>query len=257
MPFQIDLSEPFPHLPRAPIVEAVIHWQARAEAKLSEDELRPQLQERLPEYTEIHSQHAISFEATGSPADSSMSHRTRWQGYRLERTDGGHYVAQFTTDGLVFSRLAPYDRWETFEEEGLRLWDVFVELARPASPQRLGVRFINRIPLSASEKPSGYLLLMPDFPTEFDLPVEKFVHRDMFAVPETPYHINLLRTIQPAEGPGKQGLLFDIDVFAADIGSIDRERLLRYLAEMRWLKNRAFFSSITEHARQSFEKGKS
>ena len=31
--FKIDLSESFEHLPNAPIVEAVIHWRARAEKK--------------------------------------------------------------------------------------------------------------------------------------------------------------------------------------------------------------------------------
>ena len=53
------------------------------------------------------------------------------------------YVAQFTRNGFVFSRLKPYEGWETFEAEAKRLWCIYRELAEPSEVQRLGVRFIN------------------------------------------------------------------------------------------------------------------
>jgi uncharacterized protein (TIGR04255 family) len=200
----------------------------------------------------------VQIEAKGSAADSAITQRTRWQGCRLERKDGGPYVAQLTFDGLIFSRLAPYDCWETFEAEALRLWNMFVELTSPAALQRLGVRFINRIALSAGEKPEKYLRLMPKFPKELDFTVEKFVHRDAFEVPDTSYRINLLRTIHPMEASGStEGLILDIDVFASDIGSFKEDRLTQYLSEMHWLKNKVFFSCITPYARTTFEKEKS
>ena len=38
--FHFNLDEEFPHLPSAPIVEAVIHWRARAEKQWDADSLR-------------------------------------------------------------------------------------------------------------------------------------------------------------------------------------------------------------------------
>ena len=49
VPFTIDLSKRFPNLPRAPIVEAVIHWQARATKTWQPDELKATLAARLPD----------------------------------------------------------------------------------------------------------------------------------------------------------------------------------------------------------------
>lgn len=261
MPFKIDFNETFPPLPGAPIVEAVIHWRARAEAKLELDQLRQELVNRLPEYAEVRPQHEIQITGEiavkGATADSQIMQRTQWRGFRLQREDEP-FVAQFTFNGLVFSRLAPYDRWETFEAEALRLWDIFVELMAPAALQRLGVRFINRIELFRGEEPSRYLRIAKETTIVIDLPVETFLHRDVYAVPGTPYRINLVRTIQPPDKPDEtRGLILDIDVFAEELGELEREPLVQRLAEMRWLKNKAFFSCITEQAKGVFLKEKS
>lgn len=251
MPFTIDLSETFPHLPGAPIVEAVIHWRARAGSGLEPDALRQELAARLPEYPEIHPQHEWQFAGRGSAASSEISQSTRWHGFRLERNGEGRYVAQFTSDGLIVSRLAPYDCWETFEAEALRLWDVYVDLASPTALQRLGVRFINRIELSAGEKPGKYLRVMPKLPKDLDLPVETFVHRDVLTVPDSPFHVNLLRTIQSSDASRRQqAVILDIDVYAIDVGIVQGEPLRECLTQMRWIKNKVFFSLITPRARQ-------
>jgi hypothetical protein len=47
---KIDLGEQFPPLKEAPIIEAIIHWQAQASRPLPVETLSTELRSRLPEY---------------------------------------------------------------------------------------------------------------------------------------------------------------------------------------------------------------
>jgi uncharacterized protein (TIGR04255 family) len=256
MSFAIELDESFPHLPRAPIVEAVIHWQARAGRPLDPESLRKLLEERLPEYPNRQAQHEVQLTANKSQADTELTHHARWQGFRLQSDDPPH-VVQFTSDGLIFSRLAPYDRWQSFEAEAFRVWDVFVDAAEPAAVQRLGVRFINRIEIAAGDRPDKFLHIAKRPLKGMDLPTRSFLYRDVFTLAGTPYQVRLLRTIQSAEASGRtDALILDVDVHAIEPGSMEREKIAQHLAKMRWLKNKVFFSSITKRAKDLFRKEK-
>ena len=99
--FKIDPNEPSPHLLAAPIVEAIIHWQARAERQWVPSELQAQLAERLPEYPHRELQHQFEF-ALQSVAAENQSHatttqRSGWHGIRVSTADK-LYIAQFTRD---------------------------------------------------------------------------------------------------------------------------------------------------------------
>jgi uncharacterized protein (TIGR04255 family) len=80
------------------------------------------------------------------------------------------------------------------------------------------------------------------------------MHHDVLAVPGHPYAINIIRTIQPSTGNGGAGtgVILDIDVFTAQEFEPDEGKLVHRLLEMRWLKNKAFFGSVTEKALERF-----
>ena len=63
--FQIDPSKRFPTLPRAPIVEAVLQWQAAASVELDESAFRGKLATSFADY-EITPQHNIEAAFRGS-----------------------------------------------------------------------------------------------------------------------------------------------------------------------------------------------
>lgn len=254
-PFKIDLKEEFPILSRAPSIEAVIHWQAHAGRHLDQETLRAQLTQRVPDYPICQPQHGIEIAASGGPdGTSEVVHRTQWNGFRLQ-DDHKHHVAQFTPTGVIFSRLEPYEAWDSFQTEAMRFWDIFLELAEPAMIQRLGVRYINRIPLGASENPSTYLHNVQPPLEGLEFPTESFFYQDTYQVPGYPYRINWVRTIQPQQSAQINGraLIVDIDVFTTtELFSLDRETLIKQLYEIRWLKNKVFFSCITETALKQF-----
>jgi len=253
---EIKTDELFEHLPRAPIVEAVIDVRARAKQKLEESSLRSQLEARLDGYGFLDSQREFHGEVKLEPGKppSQVVRDVGWKGVRFRSSDDKH-IAQFNRDGFVFSRLEPYTKWEQLSGEGLRLWKIFKELAQPLAIHRIGLRYINRIQLSPGElRFEDYIQPAPVPPSGLHLPFHGFMHHDALAVPGHPYTINIIRTIQPSGGNGAAGIgvILDIDVFTAQDFEPDDSLLGRRLLEMRWLKNKAFFGSVTGKALERF-----
>lgn len=253
--FVISLDETFPKLDFAPSVEAIIHWQAPATKPLKQLELSAQLAERLPDYPTRQTQYAAEFSALGrADGSSQITHNSQWNGFRLQSTDE-RYVVQFAPANVIFSRLEPYEGWQAFQKEAMKVWRIFLELAEPTEIARLGVRFINRIPLIDNESPSEYLQEVQSAPIGIDLSVESFFYQDAYKVPGYPYRISWGRTVQPQQISPQQAkaLLIDIDVFTIEPFFSTNEKLLKTrLAEMRWLKNKFFFSCITDKALEQF-----
>jgi uncharacterized protein (TIGR04255 family) len=254
--FRIDLTETFPHLSAAPIVEAVIHWVARAGKAFSSDDLKKNLTERFSNYPECQPQHELQFE-TNFAADGSATeaHREKWHGYRLTSLDKRRIV-QFTRDGIAFSRLTPYENWEVFSAEALRVWKIFVEFAEPSEVQRLGVRFINRITPIKLADVGRYLSTPPKRARRLGMPMNSFLLQSAHDVPGHPFRINVVETIQPPAplGTDDYGLVVDIDVYTTQEFAVADELMLDYLTKMHWLKNKTFFSLMSKKAILRFEK---
>lgn len=252
----IDTSEKFQHLAKAPIVEAVIEVRAKAEKPWDEPKITEQLKAALPDYPNFQSHREFVQEvklAPGEKAESAVQD-LGWKGLRFESADKLH-VAQFNRDGFSFSRLKPYESWEQICGEGLRLWHIFMELARPEEIHRLGLRFINRMYLLEGEDHLEDLLqALPQQPEGLDLPVASFFHHETFGVPGYPYAINTRRTIQPPEKPADRevGIILDIDVFTVQPFELKEGLIEKYLAEMRWLKNKVFYGSLNPKAMEKF-----
>jgi uncharacterized protein (TIGR04255 family) len=251
----IKPGEKFEHLPRAPIVEAVIEIRARAAKVLEETSLRAAIERNLNGYVfldslrELHGE--VKFES--GKVSSQRVQDGGWKGVRYRSSDGKH-IAQFNRDSFMFSRLEPYLGWEQLERESLGLWSIYKDLAQPIDIQRLGLRYINRIKLAPGELLfEDYIQPAPSPPQGLELPFLGFIHKDTLGVLGHPYAINVIRTIQPLGSGVESGfaLILDIDVFTTqgfDLGDLLEPRL----QEMRWLKNKAFFGSITEKALEMF-----
>jgi uncharacterized protein (TIGR04255 family) len=252
----IDVDHEFPHLSRAPIVEAVIAIGARPTVNWEEATIRPLATEKLTDYVFQSSQREYQLEAkmaAGKPPSQELRD-LGWKGLRYTTTDKKR-VIQFNRDGFAFSRLQPYGNWAELREEALRLWAVFVQIAAPTGVGRIGVRYINRIGLPAGEQDiSNYVVPAPQPPPTVDLKLRSFIHHDVLEAPGYPYHVRVVKTLQEEEKKGCF-LIFDIDVFTDEKLSIDDQMIRKHLEEMRWLKNSVFFSSITAKARMEFGEG--
>jgi len=255
---EVDTNEEFPHLPKAPIVEAAIHWQAASADPLDPKGLHQILKDKLPEYPEISPQVEIKVEHHVGPDGSRSSQSHAWQAFQLGRRDEP-YVAQFQKSGLVVSRLQPYERWTTFRDEALRLWAVYEAIAAPPEIQRMGLRYINLIPLNSTDSVGEYLRNPPGFPGKAigsGLPLAQFMHQSRFDIPGHRLQLNLVQAVQPAP-PGSEcelNLIVDFDIFSTgNCVAVDDFRSGTVFETMRWLKNKAFFSIFSDRAISEFK----
>lgn len=253
---EINLGESFDHLTHAPITEAVIEIRARAMVPWEEKEILPQIKDRLADYPEVQPVRGYRGAFEFQPDESSSRvEDLGWKGIRAYSADKKQ-IAQFHRDLFSFSRLAPYNDWNHLQTEAHRLWDFHQELAQPAEMQRLGVRFINQLPVPTEDlQLENYFTEAPKCPKGLEeLPFSGFLHRESFVVSGTPYGITVTRTIQTPgkDEPARIQLILDVDVFTLNPATPSEESLLTHLGEMRWLKNKVFFGSFTPAALNPF-----
>lgn len=241
--FAIDISEVFPHLSKTPIAEAVLEIRARANDNWSAGTVSAALSAHLLDYPEQ------SAHKSNRPAEE-----LGWHGVEAKSSDGKQ-IAFFERDRFLFSRLAPYSGWADFEAETERLWNIHQALAQPVDAQRIGLRFINRMVLPTEDAGCGeYLRAAPKAPDGMSIPFSGFLHREVFAVPNYDYGLAITRAIQPnAENKSANPtLIIDVEAYAAVPIPLEEIDFKKRLGEMRWLKNKAFFGTISEYAKEQF-----
>lgn len=239
----IDLKEKFPHLSKAPIVEAILDIRVVPSVKWDETSLQNELKQHLPDFPKFEPTRETRVQLSPEKP-APVVEDFRCVGFKLHSSDNLH-IAQFNKGAFVFSRLKPYQDWERFSREALRLWEIYRELLKPSEVRRIGLRFINRI---ATKQPtielSDYYKYPPASIKELDWPLAGYLHHDVMQVPETSYFVNVIKTVQNV--PGDIGLLLDIDVFMQSHFTYNELRIIECVEEMRWVKNKIFFGSLTE-----------
>ncbi len=209
-----------------------------------------QLEEKLPEYEVAEAGVKSTIGLTQNSNDGhevvTTSHSTEVIGFRFRhRTEP--YVSQFERQLFLLSRLKPYEDWERFSKESLRLWLTYREIVGMKTVERLGLRYVNVIDVPFQGLLSDYLTNLPQLPEGLPLPHVAFLYSDTMSVPESPYFITIRRTIQPnQEDDSTFGLIIDVDVFANEPMVADENVILNHLTSMRWLKNKSFFGTLTQ-----------
>lgn len=250
----IDLSERFPHLSRAPITEAVIEIRARGGVTWKEDDLLAKLKPKLEGYPQRQPVHARQFEVRLEKEPKVVIQDPGWLGFTFTSADGKQ-IAKFQSDLFSFSRLQPYESWDRFVSEALLLWEIHSKLLQPLEIQRLGVRFINRLPIPTQPvRVDSYFRGFPDDLPELNLVLGGFLHHDALTVPGQPYGINLIKTVQNLGTVGSEAaFILDIDVYSQHPIDAKTDLIESKLREMHWLKNKTFFGIITEHLKESLQ----
>lgn len=250
----LNVDEKFEHLSNPPIVEAVIDIRGRAQGQWDESHATASIPKQLPDFVESKAIRKFEFQApalpiappSGSAPPLSGNYRDEWIGLRLTSGDSRN-VAMFTRDFFSFSRLQPYQKWESFEGQAMQLWSVHHSIAHVAEVQRVGVRFINRIQIPADT--ANVSRFFRGFGTPpGNLPSNGFIYTDRLVLEGYPHQANVVRTVQPPS-PGSANsaaLILDIDAFFPKPFAATLQAIHDRLAELHWLKNRVFFGTVTE-----------
>lgn len=156
-------------------------------------------------------------------------------------------IVQARLDGFSISKLAPYDRWETFVEEAKKLFIVYNRIATIKTILRIAVRFINRFDLPGpSVELANYLNIFPHFPQSdhlSGLAMQVILRHDQ---PDTTLVIR--EALAPPSKPGVISILLDLDLFHEKEHSYS-DNIWAILESLHTRKNEAFENAITDKMR--------
>ncbi len=240
----------FPH---PPITEAIIDIQAQPSSGFRVEELevlQAQISDRFPLSKRQWLLESVLVKS-GEPGQLSAG-RKSLRGLTFRSKDSLN-VAQLRLDGFTYSRLRPYTKWETVFDEAWDLWKRFREISSPTVVPRIAVRYINRIELPPPIDFSRYLEAPPTVPEGVPNRVNTFLSRVAVYDPKTEIATNITQAIEKGIDPERVILLLDIDShIRRDFDSDDADIKSKFM-ELREMKNRIFFASITEETARMFD----
>lgn len=246
----------FETFPNPPITEALLDIQVALPTEIGLSQLlefQEPLRDRFPQKKErISWSQGFQLQPTGStevmPASSKV------EGYLFVSSDSTK-IAQARLSGFTFNKLKPYESWEKFSSEGKELWNKYLTLARPANIKRIALRYINRIEIPLPLKDfRDYCLLFPETPPQMPQRIAEFFLRFVTSDDDTGASSVVTLTLDPPpNGATKLPIILDIDVFFGfEVFPPDSSELWEKCTHLRQLKNRIFFSCLTESAKKLF-----
>jgi uncharacterized protein (TIGR04255 family) len=246
----------YPTLKSPPAVEAVLDARGVFPKGVELDafaQLAGVFQESYPKRTEERLlQFGFQHQTGASPQAITQDQGVR--GYRFHSADGKE-VVRCSKDGFTFHRLKPYTEWEDVYPKAVAAWNVFCHAFPQIQIHKVSLRYINQIvvPLTnGKEDLDTYFLVNFPGPKDWELPRTGFMGQSVFSDPDTGFQANWIMAHQPNPNPDRLHVILDIDVFA--IGPNATETPPPNLWEkMRDLKNKLFFSSLTEKCIHSFQ----
>jgi uncharacterized protein (TIGR04255 family) len=241
--------------PRAPITEAVLELKTKNPPEMTLETLSSiyeDIHDTYPTKTaRISFRAGFKIEEGKSPAIFEPTGDLI--GYSFTSSDGKQII-QALTHGFVFSRLNPYERWDTFRDEARKLWRHYKNRANPQGITRIGLRYINRIqiPLPITDF-KDYVLTIPEIAPGISQSLSNFFMR--LEIPqELPTMAIIMQTMEPVTSDNKLPLIFDIDVVREMTIESDDEAW-ECFENLRDLKNNIFSRSLTEKSKDLFRGG--
>jgi uncharacterized protein (TIGR04255 family) len=242
------------HLAHAPITEAIIDCRIKAPVGFKVDSFQSLKAKVGDDYPIVGERRGFEAEVRFEGGQLSQSAKQRGMVGLIFRSKGGENVTQFRIDGFTFSRLSPYTSWENIFPEAFRLWKMYVDIVAPDFITRIAVRYINRlrIPLPLGDF-SEYLCSPPVVPPGLPRQVATFLTR--IVIPELDFSADatITQALERPADPNFVTIILDIDVYRGRQYEVDDEKMRSEFEELRQLKNRIFFSSITEKTAGLFE----
>lgn len=240
------------HYPRAPILEAIIDIQARFRTPPPQElfaEIASRVASRFPQsapFTQIGI--GVGFGPQVTVAQPSIQP----MGIRMT-TAKNERVLIVQSRGLTFSHMPPYSEWEPFRDEGMRLWELFVEITKPEAVTRAALRYINRFEIPRPQfELSEYFVLRPEIP-ESGIPqmISAFFMQCQTPQPDLGPDVTAIMNLGSAgtAPPGSQHIILDFDVFATREIPPSME-VWELLEKLRTRKNELFEACITDRARE-------
>lgn len=242
------------YLRNAPITEAIVDFRVALPRDFRAEQLRS-IKERLagdyPHAVERKGMQAL-LEFAGAQKPEMRTYDVGFQGIWL-KSDDQKRIGQFRIDGFTFNRLKPYTSWDEIRPEALRLWNGYVDVAKPQSVTRVALRYINHMTLpKAAVEWDNYIVTVPSLPKLAPQELSSFATRVVLKDPERQLTANVTQVLEVDVETAMPTLVLDIDVFRTGDFAVTQDALQPILEALRLYKNEIFFGSLTEQFAEAY-----
>jgi uncharacterized protein (TIGR04255 family) len=236
------------HYSRAPITEAVIGILVKLPSGVTVESLARVQEGQEARYPTRHKSYMAQGQFSVGPAIATTASQAQL-GYVFHSEDAKE-IFHARLDGFTFSRLAPYDRWESFRDEGRRLWNLYRAVAQPEVVTRVGLRYINRLdlPLANLDLPH-YLRTGPEVSPDLPQGLSNYFMQLQIPLEDLKGMLVINQTLVQPSGPNVVSVLLDIDLFR-DADVPNEEDIWDYMEKLRIKKYVVFEACITDNTRE-------
>jgi uncharacterized protein (TIGR04255 family) len=243
----------WPHLPKAPIEEALIDIRVTLPAGRALASLRPFAESLATDYPRCRERVAVEGRmSVGPDGQHAFQSASQPDGYLVTSGDG-LMVAQARLDGFSFSRLRPYETWEHVRDEARRLWARYLDVAEPTEVTRIAVRYINRLLLRVPVELADFVRTSPTIAPDLPQVMTGVFMQVVLPFPKRAVACVVTQALDPRPLPENEvAYIFDIDAFRETTEPPGDPHLWDVLEELRAVKNEVFFKSMTERALEMF-----
>jgi uncharacterized protein (TIGR04255 family) len=181
-----------------------------------------------------------------------QDHESRPNGFRAISRDEVRIV-QLRLNGISSSRLAPYVSWEDLQAEAASLWGRYKTNLPIERITRFGLRYINhvRLPYPVGDL-DQFFVGLPDPPGEWPQAVSSFLYQSTLHDSTSGYSARIIHALADDVDEDRIGVIFDIDTYVEGSFGISDDQVWGTFEQLRTLKNRIFFSGITDRALELF-----
>lgn len=240
----------WPNLSNSPLVEGLIDIRIERSRNVTFEELKAACDELATEFSSRQERRMVVTELnfTSETGPTSQTKDNGPDAMILQSVDQ-KWVVQFRLDGFTVSRLQPYGTWDELKGKARVLWDKYSEVAKPSKVVRVACRFINCVPLPMGD--SFEKVFQTNFVIGPTLPQAVSGYLLRFVIPFEEQ--NALAIVTQSLDGNSPDCIFDIDVFSQNQQGFDESQLWAKIENLRDVKNRLFFGSLTELALERFK----
>jgi uncharacterized protein (TIGR04255 family) len=165
-------------------------------------------------------------------------------------------VVQCRVDGFTVNKLPPYASWESIFPKALACWEHYRDVLKPELISRLSVRYINELAIMTTPSElNTFLTIAPNLvPIEENLSISQFFHNQGIVLSDSGIQANLTLAYQGESRENKPVIILDVECYyLQNVNPHDSSHLSELFGHLRNAKNKLFFGSITDKAKESFD----
>ncbi len=237
------------HYSKAPITEALIDLRVQLPPGASLANLEKVCTNEAERYPDKRKQFSFSAQVQGGQKVSANAAQQEL-GWLIHSHDKKH-VCQVQLTGFTFSRLAPYDRWESLRTEAQRLWRLYKEVTSPIAVTRVAVRYINRLDLPLPLRDfKDYLQTVPEVSPAMPQGLSGFFMQLQVPQADLPGMLILTEALIPPPSKSVVSVVLDIDLYRDQDLPQKEDDIWDLLEQLHVRKNEIFEGCITDRTRE-------